>query len=51
MVTHIINDVFSIADDVLILYQGKIIFHDEPEKMRECDHPFVQSFLLDPEEL
>lgn len=51
MVTHIINDVFSIADDVLILYHGKIIFHDEPEKMKECDHPFVQSFLLDPEEL
>jgi phospholipid/cholesterol/gamma-HCH transport system ATP-binding protein len=51
MVTHIINDVFSIADDVLILYHGKIIFHDEPENMKECDHPFVQSFLLDPEEL
>lgn len=51
MVTHIINDVFSIADDVLILYHGEIIFHDEPEKMQECDHPFVQSFLLDPEEL
>lgn len=51
MVTHIIGDVFAIADDVLILYQGKIIFHDEPEKMRECDHPFVQSFLADPEEL
>ena len=51
IVTHIINDVFSVADDVLILYQGRIIFHDIPEKMKECDHPFVQSFLLDPEEL
>ncbi len=51
MVTHIIGDVFAIADDVLILYQGKIIFHDEPEKMKECEHPFVQSFLADPEEL
>jgi phospholipid/cholesterol/gamma-HCH transport system ATP-binding protein len=51
MVTHIIGDVFAVADDVLILYQGKIIFHDEPDKMKECDHPFVQSFLLDPEEL
>lgn len=51
MVTHIIGDVFAIADDVLILYQGKIIFHDGPEKMQHCDHPFVQSFLLDPEEL
>lgn len=51
MVTHIIGDVFAIADDVLILYQGKIIFHDQPEKMKACDHPFVQSFLADPEEL
>ena len=51
MVTHIIGDVFAVADDVLILYQGNIIFHDEPEKMKDCDHPFVQSFLLDPEEL
>lgn len=51
IVTHIINDVFSIADDVLILYHGEIIFHDAPGKMQECDHPFVQSFLLDPEEL
>jgi phospholipid/cholesterol/gamma-HCH transport system ATP-binding protein len=51
MVTHIIGDVFAIADDVLILYQGKIIFHDEPEKMKASDHPFVQSFLADPEEL
>jgi phospholipid/cholesterol/gamma-HCH transport system ATP-binding protein len=51
MVTHIINDVFSVADDALILYHGNIIFHDMPEKMQNCDHPFVQSFLADPEEL
>jgi phospholipid/cholesterol/gamma-HCH transport system ATP-binding protein len=51
MVTHIISDVFSIADDVLILYHGQIVFHDVPDKMQDCDHPFVQSFLLDPEEL
>jgi phospholipid/cholesterol/gamma-HCH transport system ATP-binding protein len=51
MVTHIINDVFSVADKVLVLYHGKLIFHDIPEKMRESDHPFVKAFLEDPEEL
>ncbi len=51
MVTHIISDVFSVADSVLVLYQGKLIFQDTPEKMKEYDHPFVQSFLADPEEL
>ncbi len=51
MVTHIISDVFSVADRVLILYHGELIFEDEPEKMKDCDHPFVQSFLADPEEL
>jgi len=51
MVTHIISDVFSVADNVLVLYQGKLIFQDGPEKMQAYDHPFVQSFLADPEEL
>lgn len=51
MVTHIISDVFAVADSVLILYQGKLIYNDAPEKMKDCDHPFVQSFLADPEEL
>ena len=51
MVTHVISDVISVADTVLVLYQGKVIFHDTPDKMQECDHPFVQSFLADPEQL
>jgi phospholipid/cholesterol/gamma-HCH transport system ATP-binding protein len=51
MVTHIIGDVFSVADHVLVLYQGNLIFQDTPAKMEESEHPFVHSFLLDPEEL
>lgn len=51
MVTHIIGDVFSVADKVLVLYQGQLIFQDTPERMEESEHPFVQSFLADPEEL
>lgn len=51
MVTHIIGDVFSVADTVLVLYHGELIFQNTPERMKESDHPFVQSFLADPEEL
>jgi phospholipid/cholesterol/gamma-HCH transport system ATP-binding protein len=51
VVTHIISDVFAVADNVLVLYQGELIFQDTPEKMRKCNHPFVKSFLADPEEL
>lgn len=51
MVTHIIDDVFAVADSVIVIYQGRIIFNDTPERMHDCEHPFVKSFLLDPEEL
>lgn len=49
LVTHLINDVFSIADKVLVLYHGKIIFDDVPDAMYGADHPFIQSFLADAE--
>jgi phospholipid/cholesterol/gamma-HCH transport system ATP-binding protein len=51
LITHLINDVFSVADQVLILYQGQYIFNDIPEKMHDATHPFIQSFLTNPEEL
>jgi phospholipid/cholesterol/gamma-HCH transport system ATP-binding protein len=46
-VTHIIDDVFAIADCVAVLYQGKIIFDGETEKLHESDHPFIRSILSD----
>lgn len=51
LITHLINDVFSVADRVLILYQGQYIFNDVPEKMQEAEHSFIQSFLTNPEEM
>ncbi|HET6513120.1 MAG TPA: ATP-binding cassette domain-containing protein [Candidatus Kapabacteria bacterium] len=45
LVTHLINDVFGIADKVIVLYEGKIIFNDIPHAMHGFDHPFVESFL------
>jgi phospholipid/cholesterol/gamma-HCH transport system ATP-binding protein len=51
LITHLINDVFSVADRVLILYQGQFIYNDVPERMHDAQHPFIQSFLTNPEEL
>ncbi|NTU52687.1 MAG: ABC transporter ATP-binding protein [Chlorobiaceae bacterium] len=46
-VTHIIDDVFAIADEVAVLYQGKIIFDGPADKLHESDHPFICSILSD----
>lgn len=47
MVTHTIGDVFAIADKVVVLFEGKIIFDDVTDKLHDCDHPFIQSFLTE----
>ena len=46
-VTHIIDDVFAIADETAVLYQGKIIFDGETSKLHDSDHPFIKSILSD----
>ena len=47
IVTHIIDDVFNVADCVAVLYQGKIIFDDVTEKLHQSQHPFIRSILSD----
>lgn len=47
IVTHIIDDVFHVADCVAVLYQGEIIFDDVTEKLHESQHPFIRSILSD----
>lgn len=50
IVTHILNDVFSVADSVAVLYQGEIIFNDIPPKLYNSTHSFITSFLSNPED-
>ncbi len=45
IVTHIIDDVFAVANNVAVLYQGKIIFDDKPDKLHNSNHPFITSFM------
>ncbi len=47
IVTHIIDDVFQVADSVAVLYKGEIIFDDDTEKLHDSTHPFIQSILSD----
>jgi len=47
LVTHIIDDVFQVADSVAVLYKGQIIFDDDTHKLHESDHPFIRSILSD----
>ncbi|NTV92734.1 MAG: ABC transporter ATP-binding protein [Chlorobiaceae bacterium] len=47
IVTHIIDDVFNVADHVAVLYQGKMIFDDVVSKLHESTHPFILSILSD----
>jgi phospholipid/cholesterol/gamma-HCH transport system ATP-binding protein len=50
IVTHILQDVFAVADSVAVLYQGRIIFNDEPQKLYDSTHSFITSFLSNPED-
>ena len=47
IVTHIIDDVLQVADNVAVLYKGGIIFDDETGKLHDSTHPFIQSILSD----
>lgn len=45
IVTHIIGDVFKVADSVAVLYEGEIIFDDDPNKLHDSEHDFIQSIV------
>ncbi len=47
LVTHIIDDVFMVADSVAVLYKGRIIFDDATSKLHDANHPFIRSILSD----
>lgn len=51
MVTHIQNDVFSVADEVAVLFNSEIVFDDKLEKLESAEHPFIHSFLSNAEEV
>ncbi len=45
MVSHDIPEVFSVADQVAMLHQGRIIACGTPEEIRRHEDPLVQQFI------
>lgn len=51
LATHVVSDVESIADQVLILRKGKLLVMDTPEALIERTRPHVAEIMCRPEEL
>ena len=48
MVSHDIPEVFSIADNVALLDEGRIVFFGTSQEARETDHPLMRAFMGEP---
>ena len=45
-VTHDMQSAFKIADRIVMLYEGQLIFDGTPEEVRTTDEPIVKRFVL-----
>jgi phospholipid/cholesterol/gamma-HCH transport system ATP-binding protein len=45
VVTHDLTSAFKVADEILMLYDGRVIMRGTPEEFRRSDVPLVQWFL------
>lgn len=45
VVTHEVEELFTIANRVMMIYQGKVVACDRPDRLRESDNPYVQQFV------
>jgi len=45
IVTHEMGSAFKIATRMAMLYEGKIIAEDSPERFRSSEHPVVAQFI------
>src|SRR4029077_15977788 len=45
VVTHDLDLMYRVADSVVFLHQGKVIYFGPPEGLAKCDHPHIQEFL------
>jgi len=44
-VTHDLSSAYRIADRIIMLYKGKIIWDGTPEEIKNTDHPVVKQFI------
>lgn len=45
VVSHDLESVFTIADHVVVLNKGQVVFHGKPEELRISQDPFLIQFL------
>jgi phospholipid/cholesterol/gamma-HCH transport system ATP-binding protein len=45
VVTHDLDLMYKVADQVVFLFEGKVIFFGPPADLAKCNHPHVQEFL------
>jgi phospholipid/cholesterol/gamma-HCH transport system ATP-binding protein len=45
VVTHDLDLMYKVADRVVFLFEGQVIFFGPPAEMEKSDHPHVQEFL------
>jgi phospholipid/cholesterol/gamma-HCH transport system ATP-binding protein len=45
VVTHKMKSAFSIADKMILLYQGRVVAQGTPEDIKNCEDPLVQQFI------
>jgi phospholipid/cholesterol/gamma-HCH transport system ATP-binding protein len=45
VVTHEMTSAFAIADRLALMHQGRFLVIDTPERVQDCSHPVVRSFL------
>ena len=45
IVSHEIPEIFDVAQNVAMLYQGRILWHGSPEEIKKTDHPAVRQFI------
>ena len=51
LATHVVSDVESIAEEILLLRKGQLIARDTPAALVDQTRPFVSELLCLPEEL
>lgn len=45
VVTHDLDLMYKVADQVVFLYEGRVIFFGPPAEMEKADHPHIREFL------
>jgi phospholipid/cholesterol/gamma-HCH transport system ATP-binding protein len=45
VISHDINESFKIADQMIMLYDGKVLADDKPEFFKKTDNPIIRQFI------